>query len=289
MKNSNLLLIAGVLFVFTLNSCSKDDAGDGFLASTAQQNRVALLEDFTGVRCQYCPDGHERAKALLAANPGKFIVIAVHGGDYATPATGWPNFTTMFGGYLIAQAKVSGYPAGTINREMGLVFGLNPQMPPYGYALGRDQWAAAATFMIAQKAPVNIGATATYNSGTRLLTVKVDLYYTSDQTGSNNINVALLQDKLYGPQSIVGSTEPNYEQNHVLRTFITGTWGDVISATGETKGTKVSKTYAYSVPTDYNGTSADGGGAVVIDNLNIVVFVTAGQTDVLNAKALDVK
>jgi hypothetical protein len=34
-----------------------------FMASTAASMRVALLEDFTGVRCGFCPDGHVRAVA----------------------------------------------------------------------------------------------------------------------------------------------------------------------------------------------------------------------------------
>jgi hypothetical protein len=261
---------------------------DSELVSTKETYKVALLEDFTGVRCGYCPDGHRVAKEILDANPGKFIIMAVHGGSYATPATGWANFTTSYANALINQAKVAGFPAGTMNRISAATLGVTPQLTG-GYAMNRGDWPYAAAYVMAEIAPVNINATATFNSTNRLLTVNVYLYYTSDVSGSNNVNVALLQDKLYSKQS-GGTPDPNnYEQNHVLRYFLTGMWGEVLTYAGETKGTMVSKTYTYTVPEDYNGTTVEGGGAVVVDNLNVVVFVANGRFNVLNAFAVDVK
>ena len=101
--------------------------------------------------------------------------------------------------------------------------------------------------------------------------------------------MALVQDKLYGNQITQTGTEPNYEQNNVLRDLITGQWGDVVSATGLAKGSIVSKSYSYTVPEYYNGTSVDGGGAVVMNNLKLVVFVTNGHTNILNAITVDIK
>ena len=280
-------LISGFLalsMIFT--ACKKeetktDDANTEFLASTTPQNRVAILEDFTGVRCGYCPDGHVRAKAVADANPGKFIIMAVHAGSYATPATGWADFTTAFGNALVTQAKVSGFPAGTVSRMLCSDLAVTPQITG-GYAMSRGSWAAAANKVIAMPAPVNIGAKATFDAGSRVLTVKVDLYYTSEETAQNNINVVLLQDGLFSKQSGGTPDANNYEQNHVVRDFITGQWGEVIAGS-RSVGTKVSKIYKYTVPADYHGTTVEGGGAVIIDNLKVVAFVAQGQTNVLNA------
>lgn len=256
-----------------------------FLASTEKTTRVSLLEDFTGVRCGYCPDGHVRAKEVADANPGKFVILAVHGGSYATPQTGWANFTTPYGQGLITQAMVSGYPAGTISRILCSDLGVAPQKPG-GYAMSRGSWATAAQKVMAMTAPVNLGAKATFDANTRKLTVKVDMYYTEDQSTENRLNVALVQDGIMSRQS-GAPDQNNYEQNHVLRDFITGQWGEAI--TEETKtGAKITKTYTYDVPADYNGaTIPPGGGSVVIEKLKVVVFVCKGQTDVLNA--LEVK
>ncbi len=251
-----------------------------FMASTSASMRVAVLEDFTGVRCGYCPDGHVRATAAqqeLGAD--KFIIMAVHGGSYASPATGWANFTTAFGSALITQSSVAGYPAGTINRIKAVDLGVSPQMSG-GIAMSRGSWSTAAKAVNAMPSPVNLGAKAEFNSATRELTVKVDAYYTAEESVQNNINVAFMQSKLMSKQS--GATTDPYEQNHVLRDLITGQWGDAITD-AKTVGAKVRKTYTYSVPADYNGTTTEGGGAVVIENCNVVVFVSRNKTDILTA------
>jgi hypothetical protein len=251
-----------------------------FLASTSASMRVAVLEDFTGVRCGYCPDGHVRATAAqqeLGAD--KFIIMAVHGGSYATPATGWANFTTAFGNALIAQSSVAGYPAGTINRVKAADLGASPQISG-GIAMSRGSWATAAKAVNAMPSPVNLGAKAEFNSSTRELIVKVDAYYTAEESVQNNINVAFMQSKLMSKQS--GATTNPYEQNHVLRDLITGQWGEVITD-AKAVGTKVRKTYTYSVPADYNGTATEGGGAVVIENCKVVVFISRDKTDILTA------
>jgi len=282
----NLLLAMSLTASLTFISCNDEPEPEPFMAPTTQQNKVALLEDFTGVRCGYCPDGHVKAKAVADANPGKFIILCVHAGSYAAPAAGWANFTTPFGDAFVSQAMVSGYPAGTISRIPAASLGVTPQKSG-GYAMSRSYWATAAGVVLNQAAPVNIGASATLDATTRLLTVKVDLHYMSEVTGSNNLNVAIVQNKIISKQS-GGTPNPDaYEQNHVLRHLITGQWGDVISATGQAAGSQVRKTYTYTVPSDYNGaTIPPGGGAVVDANLRVVIFVCNGKVNVLNAKSI---
>jgi hypothetical protein len=309
MKKRNYLFMMMFLSVIAIafSNCSSDNSTTpevydpqkdpsvnpnlgAFLADSNDQLRVAMIEDFTGVRCQYCPNGHEVAKSIYNANPGKVVVVAVHGGLYGDASAGWPNFTTPYGGPLRTQAKIGGYPAGTISRISAAAMSLTPQVQ-YGYAVDRGQWDAGVKFVIAQAAPVNIGAKAWYSASTKKLSVKVDLYCTKDQPGYVNINVALLQDKLTGKQYVYPQTDPvlNYEQNNVLRDLITGQWGEEIYTSGITKGTKVRRVYTYTVPSDYNGTSADGGGAVVLSNLKVVVFVSNGHLNILNAKAVAIQ
>jgi hypothetical protein len=250
-----------------------------FLASKTPSNRIGLLEDFTGVRCVFCPDGHSKAtEAATELGADKFIILAVHGGSYAAPATGWANFTTPFGAALISQSSVAGYPAGTINRVLATDLGVTPQKTG-GIAMSRGSWKTAAQAILAMPSPVNAGAKAEFNSQTRELKINLDLYYTADETSGNNINVAFVQSQLLSKQS--GGSDP-YVQNHVLRHLLTGQWGEVIT-TPTTKDAKVSKTYTYTVPEHYNGITVEGGGAVVIENCEVVVFVSRGKTDILTA------
>ena len=67
------------------------------IVSTTQQNKKVILEEFTGVNCQYCPSGHAIANTIKNANPADVFLINIHVGTYATPGAGQPNFRTSFG------------------------------------------------------------------------------------------------------------------------------------------------------------------------------------------------
>lgn len=285
-----ILLLAAISASMFMVSCS-DKKTDGpsttvtpeeFLASTTPSNRNAVLEDFTGVRCGYCPDGHVRAKAAADANPGKFIIMAVHTGSYATPAAGWANFTTPYGTALNNQSSVAGYPAGTINRVKAADLGATPQKTG-GLAMSRGDWSKAGTAIIAKPSYVNIGSKATFDAVTRMLTVKVDMYYTGDAPAANNLNVALLQDKLFSKQSGGTPDGNNYQQDHVLRDYLTGQWGEVVPEASTKMASKYTKTFTYTVPENFNGpdTFKEGGGMVKIEDCEIVVFVAEGKTNII--------
>lgn len=272
-----IFLVLGVLALLS-TACKEDDPVDEFLAPLTVQKKSAVLEEFTGVRCGYCPQGHTIGQELLTNNPGKVVVVNVHTGSYAEPQSGWPNFTTSFGTALMNQSAVSGFPAGTVSRHQ--FTGSQYNVQSNGLAMGRSGWTAAAATIMQEDAPVNIGAKATFDATTRLLTVKVDLYYTTAETTPNNINVALLQNGIVGKQSGGSDT---YVHNHMLRSFLTGQWGDPVPTASTATGSKYTKTFTYTVPADLNGaTIPPGGGAIDMNNCDIAVYVARGQKEILN-------
>lgn len=277
----------------TIVSCKKTSTDPGnnippetFYASTESTMRMAILEDFTGVRCGYCPDGHLRAQTIKDAYPKKFMVIATHGGSYADPAAGWMDFTTPIANGLITQSKLTGYPAGTMNRLPAASIGATA-MTSGGTAMGRGYWAAAADKVMLMPAPVNLGGVATWSAADEEITVRVDMYFTSDETVPTNLNVGLVQDGIPSKQS--GATG-SYIQNNVLRSMITGTWGEVV-ATAATKGTKITKTYKIFVPKVYNpkAVAADGGGASDITQMRVIAYASRGKVDILNGAEIAIK
>ena len=46
--------------------------------STTPENRNVVLEEFTGIHCGYCPDGHLLAQQLHDNNPGDIVLINIH-------------------------------------------------------------------------------------------------------------------------------------------------------------------------------------------------------------------
>ncbi len=53
--------------------------------STSVENKNVILEEYTGISCGYCPDGHKIAQDLHNANPNDVFLINVHTGGYANP------------------------------------------------------------------------------------------------------------------------------------------------------------------------------------------------------------
>lgn len=260
-----------VISALALNSCSKDDdsnAGGGQqeekLASDVAGNANAVLEEYTGVRCTFCPDGHRRAQALADANPGRVVLINVHTGGYASPANGWPDFTTIYGDALAGMSGLAGYPAGSMNR---FTFDGNAGVAPYykqkntSMAISRGGFNAAGQDRMAQPTNVNLGMKTSYNAGNRTLTVTAECYYTGEETVPNYLNVAILENGVVGKQIDAGVTKTDYVHNHMLRTFLTGQWGEKVPAT--TKGTRWKQTYTYEVPAEFNPS-----------NLEVAVYVS---------------
>ncbi|WP_396173151.1 Omp28-related outer membrane protein [Flavobacterium sp.] len=261
MKKKLLLL----LFFTSFSSYSQT------IVSTTPQNKKVILEEFTGINCQFCPAGHTIANAIKNANPADVFLINIHVGGFSTPAAGQPDFRTSFGTAIANQSGLTGYPAGTVNRT---AFAGLSQNGSTGTAMGRNNWTNASNQTRNQSSYVNVATTASINVNTRLLTVFVEAYYTGNSpVSSNRLNVALLQNNTLGPQSS-GGLGDNYPHQHRLVHMVTGQWGDTYTTT--TAGTLVTRTYTYTIPAAYNSIPAELG------DFEIVAFVAEGQQKIIS-------
>ena len=237
------------------------------LVYTTPENRTALLEEFTGVNCQWCPEGHAIAAALETALTDRFVTIGIHAGVYANPGTGQPDFRTTEGTAIDAAMGVTGYPAGTVNRIA------------IGGALsyGRGSWEGAANDVLALPSPVNVGVESTFDEGTRQLTVHAVGYYTgASGSGNDYLSVALKENHITGPQSDANNGyQANYDHMAVLRDFLTDTWGEDIG--NPAVGELVERTYTYTIPEEWNAA-----------NCQVVAFIGEYQTDVYQAREVAV-
>ncbi len=237
--------------------------------STEASNRNVVLEEFTGVNCGYCPDGHRIAREYAEANPGRVFLINIHQGGFA------PLYTTQWGDAIANQTDLTGYPAGTVNRHV---------FSGAATALSRADFASCGNQIKAMSSFVNVAAQATIDATTRELVVNVEAYYTADaETGMNLINVALLQDSIIGPQSGASgnpsqmTSDGQYIHMHMLRHLLTGQWGDTVAAeTGSVipAGTLVQREYRYTIP------AAISNELVKLTQLNLVVFVTRDTQEI---------
>lgn len=243
-------------------------AQDETFVSTTPSNKNVVLEEYTGVNCGYCPDGHRIVNEIAAAHPGRVFPINIHAGSYAA------RYKTSFGTALMNQTGLTGFPAGTVNRHV--FSGSNT-------TLNRGEFSSKSNIILNQASPVNIAARGTLDYTSRELNITVQLYYTANSAASTNmLNVAILQNNIIGPQSgasynptqQVGS---QYNHMHMLRHLITGQWGEEITTT--TAGSFVEKTYTYTIPEQF-GISGDMWDAV-LEDLVFIAFVAEGHQEIL--------
>ena len=245
--------------------------------STAPSNKSVVLEEFTGIKCVYCPDGHKIANNIKSANtPGKVILVNIHTGGYAAPSGSEPDFRTANGDAIaaISTMGITGYPTGSMNRHI---------YQGTAIAMSRGVWAQYATQTLGQPSYVNVALQGTLNVTTRVLTVNVEVYYTGASTAStNNLTVMLLENDVVGPQT--GGTNFNptqvnpdgtYNHQHMLRKVLnTSAMGEVISPT--TSGTLITKQYTYTIPAQFVNNAPQLG------NLEIAAFVAESNTEIIS-------
>ena len=243
------------------------------LVSTDPYKRNVIIEEYTGVYCGYCPDGHRIANELAAKYQDRLFVLNIHTGGYANDAS--IDFRTEDGN--IIGAKVNSFPTGNVNRLANK-------------AVGRDTWSLYVEQQVEQMAECNVAGQVVIDKDARKATVTVEVYYTANSVSETNyLNVVMLQDNIIAyqngshlnPAQVVGG---QYRHMHAFRDAITPTWGEDIAPT--TAGTFITKTYEYDIPAKI------GSFDVNIDDIEFVAFVTETKnedestTPVLNANKL---
>lgn len=254
-------------FVFAMLLMSVSAVAQTFV-STVPGKRNVLIEEYTGVNCQYCPLGHKATDQTLAAFPGRAFAINIHQGTFAS------RFTTQWGNALAGQASIDGYPSSSMNRHAfdGGSIHIDP-----------GQAYSCAMQVMEMDAPVNVAATVDIDPVSRLMVVKVEVFYTGNAANSTNmLNVALIQSNVLGPQQGGSAWYPEnmvngqYRHNHILRDLLTGQWGEVLEQT--TAGSFYSKEYAYVVPQRIGDLDVAN-----LDDLSVLVFVCEDHKEILNA------
>ena len=232
--------------------------------STEPQNKKILLEEFTGIHCGNCPDGHAMAHKLQWAKEDEVFVIAVHAGHYAEPYPDQADLRTEDGIAIHDFFPISGYPSGMINRTKY----------EGKYVINRSLWSRHAKGINSETAPVNLMIKYEYDDFDEEITITVNGYWVEDSpSDSARLSVALLQNNIQAYQAGSGIGD-EYIHQHILRDYITKAFGDII--TTSKKGEYFTATYTYALPKDYRGV------AVVPEQLELIAFVTENESNILN-------
>ena len=115
------------------------------IVSTDAETKKVILEEFTGIYCVFCPQGHQIAQTIQDNNPGDVFLINIHVGSFAVPSGNDPDFRTPWGTAIANQSQLVGYPAGTVNRHY---FPGSAQNGAQGTAMSRGAWTARSKSVV---------------------------------------------------------------------------------------------------------------------------------------------
>ena len=80
------------------------------IVSTTPENKNAILEEFTGIYCVFCPDGHLIANNLKYSYPNDLFLLNLHTGGYAIPSSpNDPDFTIPENDSVANLSNLAGY------------------------------------------------------------------------------------------------------------------------------------------------------------------------------------
>ncbi len=259
----HLVITACILFVQPVRAQT--------IVGILPQSKNVVLEEFGGINCVYCPEGHTISASLAANNTNRIVLLNYHTGPYAQPGSGEPDLRSPFGAEIKLQTGLTGYPAATINR--GIFPGME-QGSQGTTALGREHWAHAAQEVLGQPSPVNIAATATLDVASRELSLFVEYYYTDNASQlSNWLHVAVLQNHILGPQ-LGGNQGDYYPHQQVVRDYLTGQWGELI--TNPVAGQLGSRSFTIVLPEFYQNVAVDPA------NIELAIFISETRQQILN-------
>jgi thiol-disulfide isomerase/thioredoxin len=221
------------------------------------QDRVILLEDFTGVQCVNCPTAHELSDELLKAYPDQLATVALH--NYFVGA--YPNSDEDF---RIREAfdidnllgPTTLWPAGAVNRKI---------FPSEGaILLETSKWTGYIEDELTSPAPVHMAIEVEYNSSLRQVEALITAHFLEDLEGDIRLSVMLSESDIIDPQLTGTGVVDDYRHQHVLRDMPTPSTGSVIDETE--RGRVIIRGYAMPLEDHW----AD-------NHLEVIAFVHRGE------------
>ena len=248
MKSTFFTLITAVLFITSCDKIEKEDFLQGGSSGSVDTSTIAkkvLIEDFTGYKCNNCPQAAAELHAIESLFEGKIVGIGIHVGFFATPSG---NFTTDFrtesGNELdqIFDASNNGLPIGMVNRR-GYP---NAVLSQY------TEWASMIPDILDEPATVALKLSESNNQ------ITVEAKKLTEISGNLKLVLCITEDNIIDKQVDGSTLIEEYEHDHVLRTHLNGTWGSYITLENE----YTSFNYDFSIENNW-----------VRSNCNIVAYV----------------
>lgn len=242
--------------------------------ATAQDKNV-MIEEFTGVRCPNCPQGHQILASIISAHPDNVVAVSMHpinslGAKYTFSAQDFTlqDVQDLFTGYYSNPGfePCAGIDGKLFSGETNIL-------------LDKSKWTTKVDEQLTTTTPVNIKLSDSYDSTNRLLSMVVELHYTQDVNEQNKLTLGLIESNMVSAQLNGSVIDTFYVHNDVLRTFVSDKTGDALTDSLQA-GRVIRKVYQKVLDAAWKP-----------ENMKIVAFVHEYQNSKLiyQAKELDVQ
>lgn len=228
--------------------------------------RMSLLEHFTTAQCQYCPGGHERLEEAMNGYEEHIAWVAHHVGF------GTDNMTLSASNQIASLYGTSSTwaPAMSLDRNHDYASDEEGTVGSVGSVADLRQLFADATslpaFVTISLSDLN------YNAQTRELSVTISGQFMSDYSGTSpRLTLYITEDGIIGRQQSTSGMIQEYEHNHVIRATVSNIWGDADAFSSTFAGSTYSKTYTYTLPTNWKA-----------NKCRLIAFVNEYGNDILH-------
>jgi len=256
-----------------------DNEWPDFSSITASTDRNALVEDFTGHNCAYCPAAAVKVHEVQQLNPDRVFPAAIH----VSPdgATGFQYVTSSYPVDFTNETGINiGVFFGQLQNQVWSGFNANPKVGvnrtqrsvgttryySQGYLTTEVPLILNSTLKVAIKSKVNY-FTETKGAFLHVEVEKLDATITNDL----GVIVYLIEDSLVSPQNVSGILDANYVHRDIHRKNISGlTWGRTLTDELLVDG-KHRLDYSFVVP---NQLAPQGStGTHNADNMHLLIYV----------------
>jgi hypothetical protein len=268
------------LFFLAITSCDVIDdpfgvgnggggGGDGEVVK-----RKLLIEEFTGHRCNNCPDAAKEIKQLQALPFGdQILAVAIHAGppNFVGVNADYPkDFRTAIGNTWADFFRVIGLPSGMVSRY-------NFSETGNSHMTSLAAWGGLVNDLRNTPADFKIGIETSVVANEINAVVEVEVLRELSQ--NHSLVVILTEDSIISPQRMPDySRNPDYVHMFAFRGSFNGAWGESIFAAGELPGTKDSK----SVKLDINNVWK-------LQHCNVIAYVYNNVTmEIMQAEQVSV-
>jgi len=185
-----------------------------------------VIFEFTGYKCNNCPEGAEEIKSLMNKMEDTLIPISIHSGFFSIPDSDGGKFTTDYrtkaGDEYEALFQPQGYPTAIVNF----------QQFDNKYQQSRSVWETLLRSEIDNSnanAPT-INLKSSYSKESNALIASASIQFNENSNEKYNMIFLLLEDHIIDVQDVSGTVVDDYEHKHVLRSAFGKSLGEKVNA-----------------------------------------------------------